>query len=134
MALTPAEQAQMAALVAKAAEPEPMVDVDPEPVTVVVEAAEPTPAAMPEMEPETDVVFAAAVAQTLVIEAQADADIRRERATADLREAAEGLAAASGAEQKSRLHGDVFNRKRGARQKNKDFLFSWVGRYLSPAL
>ena len=39
------------------------------------------------MEPETDVVFAAAVAQTLVIEAQADADIRRERATADLREA-----------------------------------------------
>ena len=48
---------------------------------------------------------------------------RRDQFTADFREAAEGLAAASGAEQKSRLHGDVFNRKRGARQKNKDFYF-----------
>ena len=48
---------------------------------------------------------------------------RCDQFTADFRKAAEGLAAAGGAEQKSRLHGDVFNRKRGARQKNKEIYF-----------
>ena len=48
---------------------------------------------------------------------------RRDQFTADLRKAAEGLAAASGSEQKSRLHTDVFNQKDAARQKNKEFYF-----------
>lgn len=49
---------------------------------------------------------------------------RRDQFPADLREAAEGLAAAGGAEQKSRLHGDGFSRNAAARQKNKIFYFA----------
>ena len=52
---------------------------------------------------------------------------RRDQFTADFREAAEGLAAAGGAEQKSRLHRDVFNRKCDARQKNKEIYFRVLG-------
>ena len=59
---------------------------------------------------------------------------RRDQLTADFREAAEGLAAASGAEQESRLHGDVFNRKRDARQKNKVFYFAGLDGFCPPGL
>lgn len=84
MALTPAEQAQLAALTAKAAEPEDA----PEPVVVepVVVVVEPEAPEAPEVESESDVVIAAAVAQTIVIDAQAEADIRRMTAEAELRE------------------------------------------------
>ncbi len=53
---------------------------------------------------------------------------RRDQFTTNLREAAESLAAAGGAEQESRLHGVFFNRKLAMWQKNKVFNFGgWDG-------
>ena len=48
---------------------------------------------------------------------------RREQFTANLREAAESFAAASGAEQESRLHSGDLSHNAAARQKNKVFYF-----------
>lgn len=89
MALSPAEAAQLSALMAKQAEPEPEPAA---PVVVVVEAPE-IEVEAPEMETaapesESDLVIAGAVAQTMVIDAQAEADIRRMTAAHTLDQAA----------------------------------------------
>lgn len=78
--LSDAEQAQLTALMTKAAAPDPD-PVEAEPVIVVVEAPEPAEAPVPTGPPEpaetaADLVIAEAVADTIRIDAQAEASIR----------------------------------------------------------
>lgn len=88
MALTPEEQAQLALLTAKAVEPEPSSD-----TTVVVSVEQPAAHQEPDgdeqpaapVESQADIIVAEAVAQTIVIDAQAEADMRREAHAAELR-------------------------------------------------